>query len=207
MQTKEQNEQTSTQKQTVNKWLSRLMFSRMLEEKNAAKKIAYIALMTAFCVVANMLEIKLGSVQFSLTILISGLTGMVIGGGAGFCACFLGDLIGFFLHPFGEYSPFIGISTGLMALFIGWAFYLFEQPQKGIYLKLGVACLLIFIVCTCGITTLYLNLAWKKSMTFWEYLPFRLFVEGQIYNSLVNSALVVLGLPALSKLKILKILS
>lgn len=207
MQTKEQNEQTSTQKQTVNKWLNRLMFSRMLEEKNAAKKIAYIALMTAFCVVANMLEIKLGSVQFSLTILISGLTGMVIGGGAGFCACFLGDLIGFFLHPFGEYSPFIGISTGLMALFIGWAFYLFEQPQKGIYLKLGVACLLIFIVCTCGITTLYLNLAWKKSMTFWEYLPFRLFVEGQIYNSLVNSALVVLGLPALSKLKILKILS
>ena len=207
MQTKEQNEQTSTQKQTVNKWLSSLMFSRMLEEKNAAKKIAYIALMTAFCVVANMLEIKLGSVQFSLTILISGLTGMVIGGGAGFCACFLGDLIGFFLHPFGEYSPFIGISTGLMALFIGWAFYLFEQPQKGIYLKLGVACLLIFIVCTCGITTLYLNLAWKKSMTFWEYLPFRLFVEGQIYNSLVNSALVVLGLPALSKLKILKILS
>lgn len=207
MQTKEQNEQTSTQKQTVNKWLSRLMFSRTLEEKNAAKKIAYIALMTAFCVVANMLEIKLGSVQFSLTILISGLTGMVIGGGAGFCACFLGDLIGFFLHPFGEYSPFIGISTGLMALFIGWAFYLFEQPQKGIYLKLGVACLLIFIVCTCGITTLYLNLVWKKSMTFWEYLPFRLFVEGQIYNSLVNSALVVLGLPALSKLKILKILS
>ena len=206
MQTKEQNEQTSTQKQTAKKWLSRLMFSRMLEEKNAAKKIAYIALMTAFCVVANMLEIKLGSVQFSLTILISGLTGMVIGGGAGFCACFLGDLIGFFLHPFGEYSPFIGISTGLMALFIGWAFYLFEQPQKGIYLKLGVACLLIFIVCTCGITTLYLNLVWKKSMTFWKYLPFRLFVEGQIYNSLVNSVLVVLGLPALSKLKILKIL-
>lgn len=206
MQTKEQNEQTSTQKQTAKKWLSRLMFSRMLEEKNAAKKIAYIALMTAFCVVANMLEIKLGSVQFSLTILISGLTGMVIGGGAGFCACFLGDLIGFFLHPFGEYSPFIGISTGLMALFIGWAFYLFEQPQKGIYLKLGAACLLIFIVCTCGITTLYLNLVWKKSMTFWEYLPFRLFVEGQIYNSLVNSVLVVLGLPALSKLKILKIL-
>lgn len=202
----QEKEQEQTQNKSASQLFNRLFFSRMLEEKNAAKKIAFIALMTAFCVVANMLEIKLGSVQFSLTIFISGLTGMVIGGGAGFCACFLGDLIGFFLHPFGEYSPFIGISTALMALFIGWAFYLFEQPQKGIYLKLGVACLLIFIVCTCGITTLYLNLVWKKSMTFWEYLPFRLFVEGQIYNSLVNSALVVLGLPALSKLKILKIL-
>jgi ABC-type Co2+ transport system permease subunit len=91
----QEKEREQTQSKSASQLFNRLFFSRMLEEKNAAKKIAFIALMTAFCVVANMLEIKLGGVQFSLTIFISGLTGMVIGGGAGFCACFLGDLIGF----------------------------------------------------------------------------------------------------------------
>ena len=76
-----------------------------------------------------------------------------------------------------------------------------SESIKGKHLKLAVACLLIFLVCTCGITALYLNLVWYKSMTYFEYITMRLFVQGQIYNSLVNSALIVFVLPLLEKIK------
>lgn len=193
-------------KERVQTW-KRLLFSPMLLQKNHSHKIAYVAVMTAFCVVVNMLEIKLGGVQFSLTICISALAGIVLGSGAGFCACFLGDLIGFMIHPFGEYSPWIGISTACMALFVGGAVYLFGETNKKLHLKLAVACLLIFVICTCGITTVYLNLAWYKNMTYFECVGYRLFVQGQIYNSLVNSILVVVGLPLLTKIKALRLFS
>jgi len=181
------------------------LFSPTLLGKNASHKIAYVAIMTAFCVVANMLEIKLGGVQFSLTIVISAFAGLVLGGGAGFCACFLGDMIGFFLHPFGEYSPWIGISTGCMALFVGLVLYLFGEPKRQVYWKLSAACLVIFLVCTCGITTVYLHAVWFKNMTFWECLIYRLFVQGQFYNSLLNSAIVIAGLPWIAKIKALRL--
>lgn len=185
----------------------RLLFSPKLLQKNHSHRIAYIAVMTAFCVAVNMLEIKLGGVQFSLTICISVLTGMVLGGGAGFCACFLGDLIGFMIHPFGEYSPWIGISTACMALFAGVILYVSGSPKEKMRLKLLAVCLLIFELCTCGITTVYLNQVWFKSMTYWECLSYRLLVQGQIYNSLFNSILVVAGLPLLAKIKALRLFS
>lgn len=185
--------------ETVEKWLS----SPTLLEKNDSHKIAYIAIMTAFCVAANMLEIKLGTVQFSLTICISAFTGLVLGGGAGFCACFLGDLFGFFIHPFGEYSPWIGISTGCMAWIVGAAVYGFGSPKKGLHGKLALACLAIFILCTSGITMVYLHLVYYANMSYAEFWIYRLFVKGQIYNSLVNSVVVIVGLPWIAKSKAL----
>ena len=88
----------------------RILFSQTLLGKNAAHKIAYIALTTALAVIVNALEIKLTVAQFSFTVFFSAFAGALLGGGAGFLACFLGDMIGFFLHPMGEYSPWIGIS-------------------------------------------------------------------------------------------------
>ena len=74
----------------------RLLLSPTLAEKNKSHKIAYIAVMTAFIVVANMFfEFKLAETQFSFTLVISALTGMIIGPLFGFAACFLGDLVGF----------------------------------------------------------------------------------------------------------------
>lgn len=183
----------------------RLLFSKMLADKSATHKIAYIAAITALCVLVNTLEIKLTVAQFSFTIFFSAFAGVVLGGGAGFCACFLGDMLGFFIHPMGEYSPWIGISTGLMAFFAAVVLYCSKQPKKNIYLKLSLACILIFVVCTSGITALYLNKVWYSSMEFFEYLSMRLFVQGQIWNSLFNSILIVLGIPALVKIKALKI--
>ena len=179
-----------------------IIFSPMLEKKDTAHKIAYIALMTALAVVVNALEIKLTIAQFSFTMFFSAFAGIFLGGVAGFASCFFGDMIGFFLHPMGEYSPWIGISTGLMALFSALCVYLIStENKKWIYVKLCVACLLIFIFCTCGITTLYLNLVWYKSMTYFEYLTLRLFGNGQIFNSLFNSALIIFAIPALTKIK------
>ena len=59
------------------------LISPTLYKKNVSHKIAYIAIMTAFCIVLNMLEIKLGAVQLSFTIAISAVAGLVLGGGAG----------------------------------------------------------------------------------------------------------------------------
>lgn len=193
------------QETTSRPFWQRFFFSRMLMGKNHSHKIAYIGVMTAFCVAANMLEIKLGNVQFSLTICISAFAGIALGGVAGFCACFLGDLFGFLIHPFGEYSPWIGISTALMALIVAWLIYLPTNVEKWLRVKLAVGCVLIFFVCTAGITTIYLNVVWNPTMTYWQYLTYRLLVQGQIYNSLVNSVIVIFGLPFILKIKTLRI--
>lgn len=183
----------------------RLCFSKTLLAKNHSHKVAYIAVATAFMVVVNMLEIKLGGIQFSLTIFVAAFSGLLLGGLSGFGACFIGDLLGFLIHPFGEYSPWIGISTGLMAFFAA-LFLLLPNAKKWVPLYLGFACVCIFVCCTCGITTLYLNKVWYTGMTFWECLTMRLFVQGQVFNSLVNSVLVVALLPLAVKIKPLKLI-
>ena len=183
----------------------RICFSKTLLAKNHSHKIAYIAVTTALAVVVNMLEIKLGGIQFSLTIFTAAFAGLLLGGLSGFCACFIGDMIGFFIHPFGEYSPWIGISTGLMAFFVG-LFLLLPSAKKRLPWYLSIACVCIFVCCTCGITTLYLNKVWYKGMTFFECLVMRLFAYGQIWNSLVNSALVIAILPLAVKVKPLKLI-
>lgn len=181
------------------KWL----FSDAVLALPKSKKITYIAIVTTFTIVANaFLERKFFGVQFSLTIFVSVLAGLILGALPGFCACFLGDLLGFVLNPLGEYSPWIGISTGLMAVFGALLVGRLPLPMKGgAQVKLLLASALIFFVCTCGITTLYLNLVWYKSLSFFECLTTRLFVEGQIWNTLANTLLLVLLVPPLAKIK------
>ena len=81
----------------ISAW-KRLLFSKTMLEKNKSHKIAYIAIMAALCIVSNMFEFKLADTQFSLTLAISALTGLIIGPLFGFVACFIGDLVGFFYH-------------------------------------------------------------------------------------------------------------
>lgn len=188
----------------MKKLLRSVCFSKTLLEKNHSHKVAHIALVTALSVVINALEIKLGGVQFSLTILTAVFAGFYLGAISGFAACFLGDLFGFLLHPLGEYSPWIGISTGLMALFVG-LFVLLPNAKKYLPIYVALSCVCIFVFCTCGITTAYLNLVWYKSMSFWECLSMRLFVQGQVFNSLANSILAVVLLPLTLKIKPLNI--
>ena len=187
------------QKKNEKGW-QRLLFGERLATKNKSHKIAYIAVMTALIVAANMFfEFKLAETQFSLTLAISVLTGMLIGPIFGFCACFLGDLVGFLYNSAGfAYLPWIGISMGLTALIAGFVTY----SKKGTFIKLALVCVLTFCICTVAINTTAFWILYSK-VDYGTYLISRLFAQGQIWNSLFNYALLFIAVPALEKSKIL----
>jgi len=190
----------------VKPW-QRLLFSETLIGKNKSHKIAYIAVMTAFSVVANMFfEFKLAETQFSLTLLISALTGIIIGPLFGFVACFLGDLVGFLYHSAGfAYMPWIGISLGCTALLAGLIVNGIRSEKRWfLYVKLACVCMLSFTICTVLINTTAFWLLYSK-VDYGTYFVSRIFVQGQIWNCLVNYALLFACVPALGKIKPLKI--
>ncbi len=195
------------QKREIRLW-ERLLFSEVLFRKSRSQKIAYIAVMTAFCVVANMFfEFKLADVQFSLTIAVSALTGILIGPLFGFIACFLGDLVGFLYHSAGfAYLPWVGFSMGLTAFLAGLIITLFKGNGKPwlLYVKLALVCLANLFICTIAINTTAFWLLYSK-VDYFTYLVARLFVQGQILNSLFNFALLFLAVPVLNRIKPLKI--
>ena len=183
------------------KW-KRFLFSNMLMEKKRSHKIAYIGVMTAFCVIVNMFfEFKFAETQFSFTLCMSMITGIMIGPLFGFAACFLGDLVGFLYHSAGfMYMPWVGISLGLTACIAGG---IVNGLSGNVYVKLGLASLLTFVVCTVAINTTAFWLLYSK-VGYGTYLISRLFVQGQIWNSLLNYALSFLIVPTLAKIKALK---
>ncbi len=187
---------------TKEKW-KRVLFSSTLEGKNKSHKIAYIAVMTALIVMANMFfEFKFAETQFSLTLLISALTGFMIGPVFGFAACFLGDLVGFLYHSAGyAYLPWIGISMGLTASIAGLCGELPLSFKGGKYVKLALVALFSFALCTVAINTTAFWLLYASGVPYTTYLISRLFVQGQIWNSLFNYALLFIAVPALSKVK------
>lgn len=190
----------------IPKW-KRLLFSDNLAVKGRSQKIAYIAVMTALTVVSNMFfEFKLAETQFSLTLAVSAITGLLIGPLFGFVACFLGDLVGFLYNSAGfAYLPWIGISMGLTATLFG--LIVSGIPSKKswfLYVKLGLACVLSFAVCTVAINTTAFWLLYSK-VGYGTYLISRLFVQGQIWNSLFNYALIFLVVPTLGGVKALKV--
>ncbi len=190
----------------IPKW-KRLLFSDNLAVKGRSQKIAYIAVMTAFIVVANMFfEFKLAETQFSLTLAVSALTGLLIGPLFGFAACFLGDLVGFLYNSAGfAYLPWIGISMGLTATLFGLIVSGIPSKKRWfLYVKLGLACVLSFAICTVAINTTAFWLLYSK-VGYGTYLVSRLFVQGQIWNSLVNYALLFVLIPILKNVKTLKL--
>lgn len=184
----------------------RLLFSPTLAEKNAAHRIAYIGVVTAFIVASNMFEFKLFDTQFSFTLLISMLSGLIIGPLFGFAACFLGDLVGFLVNSSGfAYMPWIGVSMGLTAMISGFVVGGLPSKYKWVlYAKLALVCALTFSVCTVAINTTAFWLLYSK-VSYGKYLVARLFVQGQIWNSLFNYALLFVSVPVLTKIKPLKI--
>ena len=162
-----------------------VLFSKTLARKGKAHKIAYIAVMTALAVVANMFfEFKLAETQFSFTILVSVLTGIIIGPLFGFVSCFLGDLVGFLYHSAGfMYMPWIGFSMGLTALIAGFVMNGINGNGKPwlFYVKLAFVCLSTFLLCTVFINTTGFWILYAK-VDYWTYLVSRLLVQGQIWT-------------------------
>ena len=112
---------------TGNTALKRMIFSDLLLTKSQGHRLAYMAVMAALSVVANMwLEFRLLDIQFSITIVVSALTGILLGPVSGFAVCYIGDLCGYFYNNWGQlYMPWVGLSTGMIALLAGLVFNLF----------------------------------------------------------------------------------
>lgn len=189
----------------MQKNFKKLVLSELMEDATKTQKIAYIAIMTAFLVVCNMFfEFKFADTQFSLTIFFSALTGMIIGPLFGFVACFLGDLVGFLYNSGGfMYMPWIGLSMGMVALIAGFIMNGIDFKFKGsVYVKIAIVCIVTFLVCTIAInTTAFWIMYNNKKVPYLAYLVTRLFVQGQIWNSLFNYVLLFLLYPLIVKIK------
>ncbi len=187
----------------INYW-ERLLFSDLLVRQRASRKIAVVGVMTAVMVVVNtFFEFKLAETQFSFTLVMSALTGVMLGPLFGFAACFLGDLAGFFYHSAGyAYLPWIGISLGCTAMIAGLVINGLPEKGKGfLFFKIALVCVLTFCICTVAINTTAFWILYSK-VDYGTYLISRLFVQGQIWNSLVNYALLFITVPAVKKLKL-----
>ncbi len=182
-----------------------IFLSKTLAEKSAGKRVAYIAVMTALTVIANMFfEFKLADTQFSFTIVVSALAGIIIGPFFGLASSFLGDLVGFLYHSSGyPYMPWIGISMGVVSLISGLIINgLSFEFKGGIYLKIALVCVSTFLICTVAINTTAFWILYAK-VPYFTYLISRLFVQGQIWNSLVNYALLFIIIPIIIRIKAL----
>lgn len=184
---------------SVKKWL----LSDVLVDASKTQKIAYIAVLSALLVVCNMFfEIKFADVQFSLTIFFSAFAGVIIGPLFGFVAAFLGDLVGFLYNSGGfAYMPWIGIAMGMVALITG---LIFNAPilkfKGGEYVKLAIISVLTFLIGTVGINTTAFWLLGGKGVPFFAYATTRIIFEGQIYNSILNYALLFGAYPVFYKI-------
>lgn len=189
----------------------RLWFAGAAYGKRKSHVIAYIGVMTALNVVANAAaSIPLGFTQFSLTIFFSVLTGILIGPLYGFTACFIGDTLGYMIANTGAngWTPWIGLATAMMALIGGLVFNGIPLKGKNAWVgKLFLICLSTFLVSTVAINTTAMYWMWYKKTfdSWWLFLTTRLFLDGQIFNSLINYGLLFFALPALAKVKPLRI--
>ena len=202
----------------------KFMFSPMLARKTATKKIAYIAVITAVLIVCNtLLEIKFSDVQFSITLLLSMLAGILLGGGSGFCASVIGDAIGFMINSWGyTYMPWVGLTSGVTALLSGVIFYFINFKFKGgLAIKLLFICLSSFIFGTVlinstgfyfynykmGFSTAVINYVkelFGGEVSFLGYVLYRLIFKGQIFNCIVNYALLFIVVPIVIRLPFFK---
>ena len=165
-------------------------------------KIAYIGVMTALAAVCNMfIEFKLADTQFSITLFFSALTGAIIGPVYGFVASFLGDLAGFLYNSGGyPYYPWIGIAMGTVSAISGLVMGFGGNSKGALATKIAVVCALTFAIATVGINTTAFWITYNQmKVPYMAYLSTRLFVQGQIWNSLFNYALLFASLPVIRR--------
>lgn len=212
----------SAEKAHVPLW-KRILFSEVILEKSRSQKLAYIGVMTALCIISNFLEFRFADIQFSLTVFISILTGILIGPAFGFVAVFLGDAIGYMVNSWGFiYMPWVGLSVACMALIAGLVMKIPLAFKGSGYVKLALVCVFTLLLCSVGINTTGMYLYYthigfsQRSLelltehfggvnSYFTYALVRLLFLGQIWNSVFNYALLFAAVPLLNAAKPLKI--
>ncbi len=134
------------------------------------ERIAYLGIMVALAVLTNVFPIFFngGSNSVSFTYTIYVLAGVFFGPVSGGIVGLLSDLLGFLIAPQGPYMPLITLSSALMGVIGG---LIYKIPKINHFLKLAIAYVIIFVVCTLGLNTLGLWIIYAQGKkTFWVYL-------------------------------------
>lgn len=151
------------------------------------KRIAYLGIMTALAVITNIFSVTVnsGANSISFNYVICSLAGVFFGPISGGIVGLLGDLVGCLISPKGPFNPFIMLSSALIGVLSGLAFMI---PKVNVYLKLLIAYLFIFVICTLGFNTFGLWFYYAKGKkSFWVYLIGR--APFQAINIVINIAI------------------
>lgn len=151
------------------------------------KRIAYLGIMTALAVITNIFSVTVnsGANSISFNYVICSLAGVFFGPISGGIVGLLGDLVGCLIAPKGPFNPFVMLSSALIGVLSGLAFMI---PKVNVYLKLLIAYVFIFVVCTLGFNTFGLWFYYAKGKkSFWVYLIGR--APFQAINIVINIAI------------------
>ena len=147
--------------------------------KFSAKKVAYLALLTAISTIMNTLTMTVpgSGIAISFTYIPNFLAGYFFGPGAGFIVGVIGDVLGCIIWPKGAWLPLLTLSAGLMGAIPGLVRYL---PLKQRW-QILISYLSVYVICSAGINTFTLWRAYAATKkTFWVYLI------GKMPVSLIN---------------------
>ena len=201
----------------------KLLFSDVLLFRPISHKLAYIGVMAALCIAVNTFEIKFADTQFSFSLFTALLAGVTLGALPGAVAVFVGDLFGYLLNSAGMYYYWwVALSLMLMAVIAGLVMRIPMHFKGSLFVKLTIVTVLTFSLCTVLVNSLgmyYIGINLFSSqalidainerfggvLTFGNYVFVRLFVLGQIYNSILNYILAFLAIPLLNAVKPLKL--
>ncbi len=201
----------------------RFLFSEFLRKKNRSHKIAYIGVVSALSVGANVLVSAFPDSQFSLVMVVALLAGCMLGTGAGFISSIVADGLAWVIYPPSMYMFWVGLATGTFSLLSGLVFEFCQFKFKGaLYVKMLIVVVITFLVCTVGINSTgfyfynksfgflqafkdYVSKKTGGNPTYWLYVLYRLFFKGQIWNSVFNYVLFFIAVPALNRIKPLKL--
>lgn len=172
---------------------------------NKTFKLTCTAMLTALSVVANIFTVPIGQNNVvSFTFVMCFVAGVYLGVVPAIVVGYVGDLLAHFIHPIGAYNWFIALSSLLLGVICALTYKI--KCHK--LLKLLLATLICFVVCTCFLNTFGLWLQYivgvdpgpigliqffqmdksgiKKS--FWVYLIAR--APYQLINTVVNAVIV-----------------
>lgn len=172
---------------------------------NKTFKLTCTAMLTALSVAANIFTVPIGQNNVvSFTFVLCFVAGVYLGIVPAIVVGYVGDLLAHFIHPIGAYNWFIALSSLLMGVVCALAYKL--KLHK--LVKLAIATVICYIVCTCFLNTFGLWLQYIVgvdagpigliqffkmdksgiSKSFWVYLGVR--APYQFINTAVNAVIV-----------------
>lgn len=160
--------------------------SRTYVVKLTTIRIAYIAVLAALSVVCNVFSIPIGPNRYiSFAYIPCFVAGLFMGPVAGLLVGLVGDVLGVLIFQTGPWIPLITLSSALLGLIPG---LISKIPRLNPYLKIAVAFVIVFFVCTAGFNTLGLWLTYAAGKkTFWVYLAGRLPLQALVLG--INAVL------------------